>query len=199
MSTTATHPIKVADTAPGGVSTTRSVVKEIESPETVKVTAVAAVMTVFKKINGSLRSTTTEGSYLAPKSKDLATKRTKLGLNSAKTRPARATKPKLSHSSGLIASKKAIRVLLDSGSSGDLLFLEKGASKCIPSVKRATPQSWSTSNGTFFTKKVGSIEIAFVEYSESKQIRLRPDIVEYTSGKNAPMDDLILARKLCTS
>ena len=141
MSTTATRPIKVADTAPSGASTTRSVVNEIKSLETGKVTAVAAVMTVFKKINGSLRSTTTRGSYIAPNSKDLASKRTKLMLNSAKTRPARATKPKLGRSTGLVASKKAIRVLLDSGSSGDLLFIRKGASKYIHRVKRATPRT----------------------------------------------------------
>ena len=61
MSTTATRPIKVADTAPGDVSNTRSVVNEIKSPETGKVTAVAAVMTVFKKNKGSSRSTTTKG------------------------------------------------------------------------------------------------------------------------------------------
>ena len=152
-------------------------------------------MTVFKKINGSLRSTTTKGSYLAPKSKDLATKRTKVGLNSAKTRPARATKPKLSHSSGLIASKKAIRVLLDSGSSGDLLFIKKGATKYTHRVKRATPCTWGTSNGAFTTKQVGDIEIAFVDYSKSKRIRLRPDIVEYGPSESIPLYDLIVGKE----
>ena len=91
MSTTATRPIKVADTAPSDVSDTRGVVNEIKSLETGKVTAVAAVMTIFKKLGGSLRSTTKKSSYLAPKSKDLASKKTKSKLNSARTRPARAT------------------------------------------------------------------------------------------------------------
>ena len=94
MSTTATRPIKVADTAPVDVSDTRVVVNEIKGLETGKVTAVAAIMTVFKKLDGSLRSTTKKGSYIAPNSKDLASKKTKSKLNSAKTRPARATKPK---------------------------------------------------------------------------------------------------------
>ena len=139
MSTTATRPIKVAETAPSDVSDTRGDVNKIKSLETGKVTAVATVMTIFKKINGSLRSTTNKGSYLAPNSKNLASKKTKSKLNSAKTWPARATKPRLSRSTGLVASKKAIRVLLDSGSSGDLLFTRKGASKYIHMVKRVAP------------------------------------------------------------
>ncbi len=152
------------------------------------------VMTISKKTKGSLHSATKKSSYLALNLKDLASKRTKLELKLAKTRPARVIKPKLSRSMGLVASKKAIRVLLDSGSSGDL-FLKKGASKYIPMVKRVTPRSWGTSNGTFVTKRVGDIEIAFVDYSESKKIRLRPDIVEYSPGKTAPVYDLIIGKK----
>ncbi len=72
-------------------------------------------------------------------------------------------------SSGLYVKNKTIRVLLDSGSSGDLLFMKKGSSKCISVVKRVVPQSWGTSNATFVTTdKVGGIEILFVEYSASK-------------------------------
>jgi hypothetical protein len=153
------------------------------------------VMTVFKKVKGSLRSTTKKSSYLALNSKNLASKRTKLELKLAKTRPARVIKPKLSRSVGLIARKKAIRVLLDSGSSGDLLFMKKGASKYMHMVNRVTPRSWGTSNGTFITKHVGDIEIAFVDYSESKRIRLRSDIVEYSPGKSAPMYDLIFGKE----
>jgi hypothetical protein len=86
-------------------------------------------------------------------------------------------------------------VLLDSGSSGDLLFLKKGASKHIPIIKRAVPQSWGTSNGTFVTNKVGNIEIAFVEYSSNKKALLRPDIVEYNPGIDKPMYDLIIGKE----
>ncbi len=50
--------------------------------------------------------------------------------------------------------------------------------KHIPVIKRAVPRSWGTSNGTFATNKVGSIEIAFVEYSSSKKALIRLDIVE---------------------
>ena len=81
-------------------------------------------------------------------------------------------------STSLKVKTKAIRVLLDTGSSGDLLFMQKGKIN-IPIVKRAVPQSWSTSNGTFQTKRVGDIELSFVDYSTSKRVRITPDIVEY--------------------
>ncbi len=79
----------------------------------------------------------------------------------------------------LIVKDNTIRVLLNSGSSGDLLFLKKGASKDIPIINRAVPQSWGTSNGTFVTDKLSNIEIAFVDFSCSKKVHLVQDIVEY--------------------
>ncbi len=60
-------------------------------------------------------------------------------------------------SSGLYVKNKTIRLLLDSGSSGDLLFMKKGSSKCISVVKRVVPHLWGTSNITFVTDKVGDI------------------------------------------
>ena len=45
-------------------------------------------------------------------------------------------------STGLKVKTKTIRVLLDTGSSGDLLFMQKGKID-IPIVKRAVPQSWT--------------------------------------------------------
>jgi hypothetical protein len=98
-------------------------------------------------------------------------------------------------SSGLYVKNKTIWVLLDSGSSGDLLFMKKGSSKCISVVKRVVSQSWGTSNGTFVTERVGDIEISFVEYSASKKVRLQPDIVQYSPGDQAPMYDLIIGKQ----
>ncbi len=86
--------------------------------------------------------------------------------------------PDPSISSGLNVKNKTIRVLVDFGSSGDLLFMKKGSSKCISFVKRVVPQSWGTSNGTLVTDRVGDIEISFVEYSASNKVRLQPDILE---------------------
>ncbi len=87
-----------------------------------------------------------------------------------------------------------MRVLLDSGSSGDLLFMKIESSKRISIVKRIVP-SWGTSNGTFVTDKVGDIEISFVEYSASKKVRLQPNTVEYSPGEQAPMYDLIIGKQ----
>ncbi len=82
----------------------------------------------------------------------------------------------------LIVKQKTIRVLLDTGSSGDLLFLEGGSNKYIPVVSRAVPESWSTSNCTFKTKKVDEVKLSFVDNFQSEKVHLYPDIVEYPKG-----------------
>jgi len=87
----------------------------------------------------------------------------------------------------LIVEQQTIRVLLDTGSSGDLLFVRKGSQIYIPTMKRAVPQSWGTSNGTFKTIKVGEVTLSFIEYSLSKSVHLTPDIVEYKVGATAPL------------
>jgi hypothetical protein len=73
--------------------------------------------------------------------------------------------------------------------------MKKGSSKRISIAKRIFPQSWGTFNSTFVTDKVGDIEISFVEYSASKNIRLQPDIVHYSPGDQAPMYDLIICKQ----
>ena len=79
--------------------------------------------------------------------------------------------------------------------SGDLLFVAKGSQKYIPTLKRAVPQLWDTSNGTCITKKVGEISLSFVEYSASKSIKLIPDIVEYKAGASEPLYNLIIGKQ----
>jgi hypothetical protein len=116
-------------------------------------------------------------------------------LNSKHTCSDCTKTPDPSVSSGLYVKNKTIRVLLDSGSSGDLIFMKKGPRKRISIVKRVVPQSWGTSNGTFVTDKVGDIEISFVEYSASKKVCLQLDIVEYSAGDQAPMYDLIIGKQ----
>ncbi len=116
-------------------------------------------------------------------------------LNSAKSHQKGLNEPINNVSERLIVKKKPLRVLLDTGSSGDLLFIRKGSQKYIPCVKRAAPQSWGTSNGTFLTKKVGEIKISFAEYSTSKSVHLTPDIVEYDTEANSPLYDLIIGKK----
>ena len=62
-------------------------------------------------------------------------------------------------------------------------------------MKRAAPQSWGTSNGTFQIKKVGEINIPFAEYSTRKSVDLTPDIVEYDTETNTPLYDLIIGKQ----
>ncbi len=78
-----------------------------------------------------------------------------------------------------VSKKKTIRVLLDSGSDGDLLFHKKGKSKQFPYLPRQVPKTWHTSNGDFQTKGKGNIQLKFFQYSNSKRVHLQPDIVEY--------------------
>jgi hypothetical protein len=48
--------------------------------------------------------------------------------------------------------QKLVRVLLDSGSDGNLIFVDKDKPMLLPSSKRLVPQSWNTSNGMIQTK-----------------------------------------------
>ncbi len=98
--------------------------------------------------------------------------KTKLGLDlkkrllkQSKVHLTWAQWPTKDASERLLVKNKTIRVLLNTGLSGDLLFMEKGSAKCILVARRAVPESWSTSNGFFMTPKMGNIELSFVEYS----------------------------------
>jgi hypothetical protein len=53
----------------------------------------------------------------------------------------------------------------------------------------------NTYNGTFKTKKVGDIELSFVEFSASKRVHLCTDIVEYPRGGTLPLYNLIIGRQ----
>jgi hypothetical protein len=86
--------------------------------------------------------------------------------------------------------QKLVRVLLESGSDGDLIFVDKNKPMLLPSSKRLAPQSWNTSNGRFQTKQKAEIELNFFEYSNSKRYLAAPDIVEYDKI-NKPQYDII--------
>ena len=90
------------------------------------------------------------------------------------------------------AKGKLIRVLLDSGSDGDLLFHEKGKPKQFPYLTRQVPCSWHTSNGVFQTKGRGKLPIRFFEYSNSKEFLTEPDVFEYDRKGSKPVFDLII-------
>ncbi len=197
MSTTA-RPIKVTNPTQGGTYVPRDSENTVIRENTGKVTAVVAEMTVSSRNLKNNQLKTKTGQFktkTANKSAIITETRSKSKQKIARSRQNRAGKHDEGDSYQLIVKNKTIRVLLDSGSSGDLLFLKKGASKHIPVIKRAVPQSWGTSNGTFVTNKVGNIKIAFVEYSSSKKALLRPDIVEYNPGIDKPMYDLIIGKE----
>jgi hypothetical protein len=90
--------------------------------------------------------------------------------------------------------QKLVRVLLDSDSDGNLVFVDKDKPMLLPSLKRLVPQLWSTSSGMFQTKRKAEIELNFFEYSDSKRYLAEPDIVEYDRN-NKPQYDLILGVK----
>jgi hypothetical protein len=75
--------------------------------------------------------------------------------------------------------KQIVRVLLDSGSEGDLVFVNKDKPMLLPYSKRLVPQSWNTSNGIFKTKRKTRVELNFFDYSDSKWYYSEPDVVKY--------------------
>jgi len=110
-----------------------------------------------------------------------------------RTTPHQGTKS--SNHSDSSSKNRWIKVLLDSGSDQDLLFIKKGSKPCIPSCRRQIPLMWSTSAGTFHTKKVGKVDIRFCEFDSHTTYHVDADIVEYSKNDTTPMYDLILGTK----
>jgi hypothetical protein len=189
LQSTQPHPIKVTNPVS---NSNRADVKALQNAKTGKVTVVVAVMHLYGNAKGS--SINANAKISAKKSK-LESKSKKFDLNRSEKHPKEAQLPPEDTSKRLIANHNTIRVLLHTGLSGDLLFLEKGSNKYIPVVSMAVPESWSTSNGTFKTKKVGDVELSFAEYSASKKVHLRLDIVEYSKGRPPPLYDLIIGKQ----
>ena len=126
MSSTA-RLIKVTKKAPGILKSSRA--NEIAKihKNSGKVTAVVAVMTVFSKKYKNSTTLSSRKAALGLNLKELVLDQTNSELSKAKSFTNRTIKYDKSTSNGLVAKNKAIRVLLDSGSSGDHLFLKRGA------------------------------------------------------------------------
>ncbi len=76
-------------------------------------------------------------------------------------------RPRLSHhrqGSNKHNKQKLVRVLLDSGSDNDLVFVDKDKPMLLPSSKRLVPQLWNTLNGMFQTKRKAEVKLNFFEY-----------------------------------
>ncbi len=157
-------------------------------------TAVVAILKVFGDKSNSCNSNPRKLRIKPNKWPNLKKK----DLNQSNKHLNGLSKPVSNVSERLIVKQKTIRVLLDTGLSGDLFFIRKGSKKYIPTMKRAVPQSWGTSNGTFQTKKVGTIDNSFMEFSASKLVCLTPDIVEYEEEAPSPLYDLIIGKQTLT-
>jgi hypothetical protein len=97
----------------------RADVKALENAKTGKVTMVVAVMHLYG--NTKSRSINDNAKISAKKTK-LGSKLEKLDLNQSKKCLKEADPPQKDTSERLIVKHKTIRFLLDTGSSGDLLF-----------------------------------------------------------------------------
>jgi hypothetical protein len=64
--------------------------------------------------------------------------------------------------------QKRVRVLLDSGSDGDLIFVNKDKPMLLLYSKRLVPQSWNTLNGISQMWHKARVELNFFEYSDAK-------------------------------
>ncbi len=141
-----THPIKATKLA---IDVSKANKIAIETSKTGKVTAVVAILKVFGDKSNNSRNAN-PGKLLSKPNKWLNSK--KKGLNRPSKHLGESSELSSDTNKRLIVKQKTIRVLLDTGSSGDLLFVAKGSQKYIPTWKRAVPQSWGTSNGTFIKK-----------------------------------------------
>jgi hypothetical protein len=66
--------------------------------------------------------------------------------------------------------QRIVRVLLDRGSDGDLIFVSKDKPMLLPYSKRLVPQSWNTLNGIIKTRCKARVELNFFKYSDSKKV-----------------------------
>jgi len=133
LKSTDTRPIKATKLA---LDTIRANEIAIENSKTGKVTAVVAILKTFgDNIHNS--QIADPGKLLNKPNKRLNLK--KKHLSRSLKRHDKLSESVSDISKRLIVKQKSIRVLLDTGSSGDLLFVQKGSQKYIPTMKRAVP------------------------------------------------------------
>ena len=78
-------------------------------------------------------------------------------------------------------------------------FINKNREKLPLFGWRQDPKNWSTSNRDFQTKGKGSLGVNLFEYSNSKEVFLTPDIVEYDEITfRKPAFDLIIGTQTMT-
>jgi hypothetical protein len=100
------------------------------------------------------------------------------------------------HRSNKHYKQKLVRVLLDSGSDGDLIFVSKDKPMMLPYLKRLVPQSWNTLNGIFQTKHKAWIELNFFECLDSKRFYTEPEVVEYDEDSKLQYDLILVTETM---
>ncbi len=86
---------------------------------------------------------------------------------------------------------RPLRILLDSGSDGDIAFLTRSDFLKYEAGKRNYPCTWTTSNGKFHTNDVAKMDLLFPEFSQSKIFSCSAD-VKIVSVNDEPTYDLII-------
>ena len=85
------------------------------------------------------------------------------------------------------------KVLLDTGSDGDILFLKDNSfSSRISTKRKLSPQRWKTTSGAFKCTKTAHLKMEFPEFSTSKLVDISPDVFEIGPNEKKPTYDLIL-------
>jgi len=135
LESTDTCPIKATKLV---LDTIRANEIAIENSKTGKVTAVVAILKVFGDNTCNSRNAN-PGKLLNKPNNRLNLK--KKHLNRALKHPNELNKSASDVSERLIVKQKTIRVLLDTGSSGDLLFVRKGSQKYQTNSMRALATS----------------------------------------------------------
>ncbi len=72
--------------------------------------------------------------------------------------------------------ENVLRILLDTGSDGDLFFPTKRLLKLFETVEGAYPVTWGTSNGRFTTRKRAVMRLLLPEFSQTKIFDVTPDV-----------------------
>jgi hypothetical protein len=141
------------------------------TPTTIASNSNDASTTSVSKASDVMMTSSTQKEGILKKKSTLSNKDTPEGKTTTIVAVMRG-RPKHSHHrqcSNKHYKQKLVRVLLDSGSDGDLVFVDKDKPMLIPSSKMLVPQSWNTLNGMFQIKRKAEIKLNFFEYSDSKR------------------------------
>ena len=101
--------------------------------------------------------------------------------------------PYLKNKQGVVQQphNKIWRVLFDSGSDGDIVFIPKSKKYMLNTQEKLNPQRWQTSIGVFKTEEVASVDLTFPEYNETKRMHIQPDVKYVEEDKRLTYDLII--------